>query len=68
VSDECLGKITHDGLDPKATLRIVFEYGNTRLLWDLIQGITDGLRKCFPDSWKIIALLIIRVLRSTQVH
>ncbi len=66
VSGEYLGKITKNGLEPKkkAALRSVFEYGNARLVWELLQGIIQGLKEYFPDSWKeIAALSIIRVLR-----
>ncbi len=70
VSGEYLGKITRNGLEPKkkAVLRSVFEYGNARLLWELMQDIIQGLRKYFPDSWKeIVALSIIRALRPTPL-
>lgn len=70
VSGEYLGKITRNGLEPKkkAVLRSVFEYGNVRLLWDLMEGIIRGLRNHFPDSWKeIAALSIVRALRPTPL-
>ena len=70
VSGEYLGKITRNGLElkKKAVLRSVFEYGSASLLWGLMQGIIEGLRNHFPDSWKeIAALSIIRTLRPTPL-
>ena len=70
VSGEYLGKITRNGFEPKrrAVLRSVFEYGNASFLWGLMQGIIEGLRDHFPDSWKeIAALSIVRTLRPTPL-
>jgi len=69
ISGEYLGRVTPEGLQPpRKRERTIHEYGNSKLLTDIMREVTPSLRDCFPDEWRELeALAITRTIRSVPI-
>lgn len=67
-----IGKIEREGLregrKTKRYARSIYEYGNARLLMDIVADLIPPLREAFPDSYKeIIATSIVRTIQPSPL-
>jgi len=67
-----IGKITKDGLikkdEERYKARSIYEYGNSKLLYEIAKGIEKELEEAFPLWYKeIIAMGIIKVIKQVPI-
>ena len=62
---EYIGGITEKGgvIEAHPSVRSVYEYGNSQLVYSLSSDLLPALRKHFPDKWEsLYALSVVRLL------
>jgi len=67
-----IGKLTERGIvegsRTKRYVRSIYEYGNAKLLIDIMKEIIDPLKDVFPEEYReIIAMGILKVLQPTPL-
>jgi len=67
-----LGRITENGVVERCranrSVRSIYEYGNAKILIELLNELVSPLKKAFPDYYKdIIAMSIVKVIRPTPL-
>jgi len=68
-----IGKITRNGITESNTnknnIRSIFEYGNAKLLYNLLHELINPLKENFPNHYReIIAMSIIKVINQTPLR
>ena len=64
-----MGKVTESGIIKKVhrNVRTVFEYGNSKIIYDIIRDIEAPLRKYFESANEIMAMASVRVIRNVPL-
>ena len=66
ISGKYLGKITESGIIRKIqrNIRTVFEYGNSQIIYSILQDIAAPLRKYFSSANEIMAMASVKAVRN----
>ena len=63
-----LGRITEKGID-EGNSRSIFEYGNAKLVWDILGEIMPCLKRLFPDEYmEIMAMAAVRAIHQMPIR
>jgi transposase len=67
-----IGRITKEGVvetdRTKHDARSIYEYGNSKLLASMVEGLVEPLKQAFPEDYReIIAMGIVKLLQPTPL-
>jgi transposase len=69
VSGKYIGKITESGIIRKVqrNIRTVFEYGNSQIIYNILNDIAAPLRKHFSSANEIMAMASVKAIRNVPL-
>ena len=69
ISGKYIGKITESGIIRKVqrNIRTVFEYGNSQIIYNILNDIAAPLRKYFSSANEIMAIASVKAVRNTPL-
>ena len=63
-----IGRIIENGID-QGSSRSIFEYGNARLVWEILEEVMPYLKMSFPDDYnEIMAMAAVRVIHHVPIR
>ena len=69
ISGKYIGKITESGIirKIKRNIRTVFEYGNSQIIYSILNDIAAPLRKYFSSANEIMAMASVKAVRNVPL-